>query len=295
MSEKVSKQEAQTLGEFLKATREAGNLSLDDAQDSTKITLKVLKAIERDDFSCMPAEAFCRGFYVMYAKFLKLDPEVVLGRYLEARGLPPVSANTQSTPPVRKSGQFRNYAEPSAISPIMSSILVLFIMLAVFIGGCWYFNWNPIDYLNSKLDSAQTKGQQEEVVMPAAPTPDLTPELPLQQVEEEVVTEVIPVEESVETTATQTETVEEVVVPAPYHLEIYFRNSGTLTATLDQGFFIDKEFQSDQTLQWDVQESIILDMPASIDATIRMNGIEIPLPNVENDRRLLSLPEDLLN
>jgi len=131
--------------------------------------------------------------------------------------------------------------------------------------------------------------------MPAAPTPDLTPELPLQQVEEEVVTEVIPVEESVETTATQTETVEEVVVPAPYHLEIYFRNSGTLTATLDQGFFIDKEFQSDQTLQWDVQESIILDMPASIDATIRMNGIEIPLPNVENDRRLLSLPEDLLN
>lgn len=303
MSEKVAKQETQTLGEFLKGTREAANLSLDDAQDSTKIPLNILKAMERDDFSCMPAEAFCRGFYVMFAKFLQLNPEEVLSRYLEARNLPPIAAKMQSTPPVRKSGQFRNYAEPSAISPLMSSIFALFILLAVIIGGCWYFNWNPIDYLNSKLDTVQTKGQQEEVVTPLpaqvpvvtlapAPAPDFAPP---EQIKEEITEVVAPAEDSVETIATETENDETIAVPAPYHLEIYFRNSGTLTATLDKGFLINKEFEIGQTLQWDANESIILDMPESIDATIRMNGIEIPLPDVENGRRLLSLPEDLLN
>ena len=304
MSEKEATQEAQTLGEFLKATRKSGNLSLADAQDSTKITLKVLQAMEQDDFSSMPAEAFCRGFYVMYAKFLQVDAEIVLSRYLEARGLPPVSTTKQSTPPVRKSGQFSNYAEPSAISPIMSSIFALFILLAVVIGGCWFFNWNPVDYLNSKLDTVQTQGQQEEVAtpLPAQPpvvatlTPAPAPELtPTEQIEEEAVTEVAPTEDNAEMIATEPETAEEITAPIPYHLEILFRNSGTLTATLDKGFSIEKEFQGDQTMQWDVHESIILDMPESIDATIRMNGLEIPLPDVENGRRLLSLPEDLLN
>ena len=304
MSENIIERETQTLGEFLKATRQAAKVSLDDAQNSTKITLKVLKAMEQDDFSCMPAEAFCRGFYMMYAKFLQLDPEVVLSRYLEARGLPPISAKVQSTPPVRRSGQFSNYAEPSSISPLMSSIFALFIFLAVIVGGCWYFNWNPIDYLNSKLDSIQTNGQLEEVVttppiQPPATTPapvlSPEPELPEQVVEEIIVEEAL-IEESTDMNETEEKTaVGEAVAPAPYHLEIYFRNNGTLTATLDQGFFIEKNFQNGQTLQWEVQESIVIDMPDSVDATIRMNGIEIHLPEVENGRRLLSLPEDLLN
>lgn len=304
MSEKVTEQETQSLGEFLKATRKAGNLSLDDAQNSTKITMQILEAMEQDDFSCMPAEAFCRGFYVMYAKFLQLDPDVVLSRYLDARGLPPVSAKAQSTPPVRKSGQFRNYAEPSSISPFMSSIFALFILLAVVVGGCWYFNWNPIDYLNSKLDTIQTKEQQEEVVIAPSAQPPVTIPIPAsvletdvpEQVIEEVVADETVIDESGEISETEEDvTDEEMTTPRPYHLEISFRNNGTLTATLDKGFFIDKEFQNGQTLQWDVQESIVLDMPESIDATIRMNGIEIPLPDVENGRRLLSLPEDLLN
>lgn len=304
MSEKTTEQETQTLGEFLKATRKAGNLSLDDVQDSTKITPKILKAMERDDFSYMPAEAFCRGFYVMYAKFLQLDPEVVLSRYLEARGLPPISAKTQSTPPVRKSGKFSNYAEPSSISPLMSSVFALFIFLAVIVGGCWYFNWNPIDYLNSKLDAIQTKGPQEEIVAaPLAQTPVAIPvpatdtESPEQIVEKNAAEEeeALVDDSSVMSDTEEDTAVEEIAAPTPYHLEIHFRNNGTLTATLDQGFFIDKEFLNGQTLQWEVQESIVLDMPESIDATIRMNGIEIPLPDVENGRRLLSLPEDLLN
>jgi len=42
-------------------------------------------------------------------------------------------------------------------------------------------------------------------------------------------------------------------------------------------------------------EKIILDMPETLSGTLSLNGIEIPLPVAENGRRLLSLPEDLLD
>ena len=300
MSEKDTEQKFQTLGEFLKKSRTAANLSLEDAQDSTKITLAVLKAIEKDDFSSMPAEAFCRGFYVMYAKFLNLDHEEVLSRYLEARGLPPVASNIQSTPPVRKSGQFSNYAEPSSVSPLMSSIFALTILLIVTIGGCWYFSWNPVDYLNSKLNVMKDK-EQQETILAEDPVPALSSE---PKIENEAETAPQEQESSLQVTTDiaeastplQEEAVsEEETALAPYHLEILFHNNGILTVTLDNGFFIDKEFKNGQTLQWDVQQSILLDMPDTVDATIRMNSIEILLPEAKNGRRILSLPEDLLN
>ena len=291
MSEKATEQKTQTLGEFLKETRKNSNLSLEDAWESTKITLAVLTAIEEDDFSAMPAEAFCRGFYVMYAKFLNLDHERILVRYLEVRGLPPVTSTMQSTPPVRKSGQFRNYAEPSPISPLMSSFFALFILLAVIIGTCWYFNWNPIDYLNSKLDTIQTTNQQTEVSKAALVSTSTTETLSSSETEAET---------SVQTTEntgmeTDNEQPELIAAPAPYHLEIFFRSEGTLSTTLDKGVTVDKQFESGQTLQWEMQESIVLDMPEDIEASIHMNAIEIPLPEAENGHRVLSLPEDLLN
>ncbi len=289
MSEKKAEQKTQTLGEFLKETRKNSNLSLEDAREYTKITLSVLTAIEGDDFSSMPAEAFCRGFYVLYAKFLNLDHERILERYLEVRGLPPVTSTVQSTPPVRKSGQFRNYAEPSPVSPLMSSIFALFLLLAVIIGACWYFNWNPIDYLNSKIDSIQTGSQHPEMSQAASS---------VSTIEAVVVAEAEP---SVQQTARKTsmengsEQQEYIAAPAPYYLEIYFRSEGTLSTTLDKGDPIDTPFQSGQTLQWEVKESVVLDMPDDIKADIRMNDIEIPLPEAENGHRVLSLPEDLLN
>ncbi len=289
MSEKETEQKTQTLGEFLQETRRNSNLSLEDARESTKITLAVLTAIEDDDFSAMPAEAFCRGFYVMYAKFLNLDHERILERYLEVRGLPPVTSTMQSTPPVRKSGQFRNYAEPSPVSPLMSSFFALFILLAVIIGACWYFNWNPIDYLNSKLDAIQTGNQQTEI-SETAPV-STTEALSVSATEAE--TSVQTVENmGMETGSEQPELI---ASPAPYHLEIYFHSEGTLSTTLDKGVPVDNQFQSGQTLQWEVKKSIVLDMPEDIEASIRMNDIEIPLPEAENGHRVLSLPEDLLN
>ncbi len=293
-------QETETVGEILKEAREKAKLSLHDAHEATKIPLKVLEAIERDDFSCMPAEAFCRGFYVMYAKYLTLDSDSILSKYLEARGLPPVTSTLQSTPPVHKSGKFRSYAEPSSISFFMRAILTLVVILLAVGTVCWYLHFDLVGFINNKLNPQDPSTQETPAtVVSPRPVNDTAEEVVLSKIAPQTDTAIEDVSEQttkepppVVNAAPSTETVE--TAPS-YHLEMGFRNSGTLTITLDDGFAIEKQYHQGESFKWDVKEKVTLDLPKSTQADIHFNGVEVPLPPAQNGRRLLSLPEDLLN
>ncbi len=272
MSEEEKENETQTLGALLRDTRKKKNLSLDDVRETTKISKPILEAIEADDYDNMPAVAFCRGFYVIYADFLELDSENVLARYLENRGLPPTPSKDQPAPPISKSGKFSSYAEASAISPRTSATILLVACFTVIIGICWYLSWNPIRYISAQLPSTQQTTPippQQDVIEPVIEAP------PVIVAEEPIIPE---------------EAVEE-----SYHLAITFHSSGVLAITLDNASYIDKHYVDGETLEWDIGKSLLLEMPEEIDATILLNGAELPLPEPADGRRMLSLPEDILN
>jgi cytoskeletal protein RodZ len=299
-------EETQSLGDFLREHREQKGASLTEATEATKISLPVLKAIEEDAYDRMPAEAFCRGFYSLYANFLEIDPQIVLDRYDAGKESDQNVLKKQAKPPVLKSRSSTNYAEPSHISPATSMTILTAASLIIIAGLCWYFNWNPVDYINAKLLPPQTLMEQkltepayqapaEPQANPAGIEATTPPQAPV-PIEE-------PLNDEPETDITDTEVIEELPENAqvsppeatPYHLEMYFSNNGTLKVTLDDGFVLDKRFSAGETLRWAVEKNIILDMPGTIDGTLRLNGIEIPLPAAENGRRTLSLPEDLLD
>jgi cytoskeletal protein RodZ len=272
MSKDERESELQTLGESLRDTRKKNGLSLNDAWEATRISKPVLKAMETDDYDSMPAVAFCRGFYVIYADFLKIDSKIILARYLKNRGLPPTQSKDQREPPISKSGKFSSYAEPSSISPRTSTTMFALTCFTVIVGICWYLNWNPITYISTKLLATQN--------LSLPPTPEVVTE---KAVEIPATTVKDPVPE------------EETATISPYHLEITFHNAGTLSVTQDNGFHIDKQYENGQTLEWDAEESILLDMPEEIEASILLNGTELLLPASVDGRRLLSLPDDILN
>jgi cytoskeleton protein RodZ len=322
MSHEDTQEEIQSLGAFLREHREQKGASLTEACEATKISLPVLKAIEEDAYERMPAEAFCRGFYSLYASFLELDPKIILEQYEASKETVQKSSKKPAKPPVKKSRSCTNYAEPSSISPATSLTIFTVACLITVAGICWYFNWNPVDYINTKLMLPQPSMEQEQTQAaqqtPAAPLPDPAaieagsqghgtesfneneatagitnkeeagsleplPPMLLSETNDKVI------EELPEKAQTASPAV------APYHLEIYFSSNGTLKVTLDDGFVLDKHFSAGETLQWEVEKKIILDMPETISGTLRLNEIEIPLPEAENGRRMLSLPEDLLD
>lgn len=63
------------LGKFLKETREAKGLSLDDLQQLTKIQKRYLMGIEKGNYEMMPGKFYVRAFIKQYAEAVGLDAE----------------------------------------------------------------------------------------------------------------------------------------------------------------------------------------------------------------------------
>ncbi len=88
-------------GELLKKAREEKRLSLHEVALFLKINSRVLQAIEDGDQAQLPARTFLRGFIQSYAKFLKLDAQVVLQLFAEETSPSDMSApEAETLPPV---------------------------------------------------------------------------------------------------------------------------------------------------------------------------------------------------
>lgn len=77
---------AHSVGELLKVTREAKNLTLSEVHQNTRMSLPVLKALEQDDFTSFESEIYLKGFLKSYAKYLGLDAEELARRLDGQRG-----------------------------------------------------------------------------------------------------------------------------------------------------------------------------------------------------------------
>jgi cytoskeletal protein RodZ len=75
-----------SIGEELKREREFREISLREISDATKINIRMLEAIEKDNFSALPGGIFNRNFIRAYATFIGLDPEVIIKKYLVQTG-----------------------------------------------------------------------------------------------------------------------------------------------------------------------------------------------------------------
>ena len=92
------------IGQLLRQTREAKELSLSEVEAQTRIRQRYLAALESDDWNQLPNPVVARGFLTTYARFLDLDPETLLGQLdkEKPRSSQPVSmpapAPTSATP-----------------------------------------------------------------------------------------------------------------------------------------------------------------------------------------------------
>lgn len=71
-----------TLGQQLKAAREAKGVSETEAGAATKILTRMIVAMEADDFSVMAAPTYAKGFIRLYSGYLGLDPEPLVDAYV---------------------------------------------------------------------------------------------------------------------------------------------------------------------------------------------------------------------
>lgn len=71
----------ETLGSYLRQQREQRSISLEQVSYATRISVKMLRALEENRHEELPASAFVRGYLQAYARYVDLDVNDLLLRY----------------------------------------------------------------------------------------------------------------------------------------------------------------------------------------------------------------------
>jgi len=147
-----------TVGERLRAAREAQNLSLDDVATRTRIPTRHLESIEASEWSRLPASTYSVGFAKNYASAIGLDRDEI-GEALKAEmsGYHPRQASTVEV------------IEPLDPARVMPKWLVLLAVVAVFaVTGALLF-MQKRELAGSGDQAASTQGQTSAPANAAAP------------------------------------------------------------------------------------------------------------------------------
>lgn len=75
-----------SLGDVLKSARKKKEITLEQAEEETKVRVKYLRALEQGRYDGLPGNVYAIGFLSKYADFLELDKEESIRRFRLERG-----------------------------------------------------------------------------------------------------------------------------------------------------------------------------------------------------------------
>lgn len=83
------------LGAILRQAREARELTCDHLARTTRIPLRIILAMERDDWASVPGGIFTRGYLLAYAREVGLDGQALAARIDASRASPLLEEKTR--------------------------------------------------------------------------------------------------------------------------------------------------------------------------------------------------------
>jgi transcriptional regulator with XRE-family HTH domain len=116
------------LGEEFRSAREARGLSLSDVAERLHIRSVYLAAIEDEDWKAIGAPVYVRGFMRTYARFLGLDAEDAVARFVASPAGAPPAAPTRADERSRERERERS---EDRSSPSLVAILAVLIAIGV--------------------------------------------------------------------------------------------------------------------------------------------------------------------
>lgn len=133
-----------SFGETLRRERELRQISLREISEATKINLRYLDALERNDFRHLPGGVFNKGFVKAYAQYIGVDPDGMVDAYLVEERAQAEKAAAQKPPEVirraaaaereeadRERSRFRRLWLVAAVVLVVLAILAVVAFLTI--------------------------------------------------------------------------------------------------------------------------------------------------------------------
>ncbi len=155
-------------GESLRREREMRGITLEEISSTTKVSVRLLEALESGDFSKLPGGIFTRSFIRAYANYIGLDEEHVMSEYQ-------LAAPPQGEEDLSRFGANNNKTRKRPGAPILPWAIAVLLLA----GGYGIFR-----YRGSSAEFPAPLGNASSVpsASTAAPAPLLSPSGPLPQV-----------------------------------------------------------------------------------------------------------------
>jgi len=152
-----------SFGESLRREREMRGVTLEEIAESTKISTRLLRALEQEQFSDLPGGVFTRSFIRAYAGYLGLDAEHVLAEY------------RQAAQPASDYDLNRLTAATSLSSkPASRAGALPWVVAAILLGGgyaTYRYAHRPIEASTSIVAAPAASSTPNNPASPAAPSP----------------------------------------------------------------------------------------------------------------------------
>jgi len=167
-----------TFGEELRKEREIRGISLKEIADSTKISKRFLELIEKNDFDSLPAPVFTRGFVREYARYLGLNSDEMVSRYIHfVDSNPPTEepAPSRTRPlPTRAARVTPEPVRTGWLVPALIALVVVLIILAFFLffRGRNVMSRQQADQVTSVPAPATSEPVSPEASFGTTPVPD---------------------------------------------------------------------------------------------------------------------------
>jgi cytoskeleton protein RodZ len=123
-------------GTFLRHAREQRGVSLQQLAITTKISARVLEALERNDPGRLPGGLFSRAFVRSYAREVGLDPDVVVAKFVSAF---PEEAGADEMPATTSAVEAESFEMRRRVVRGLTRLLGAALLVAVI--GFIYYSW----------------------------------------------------------------------------------------------------------------------------------------------------------
>lgn len=116
------------IGKILKETRESKNITLKEAENTTKIRHYYLQALEEEDFEKLPGKVYAIGFLKTYAKFLDIEYETLVDE-LKKKFSP---SEEHTILPKKESERSLDKSSPLNLKRYISAVLAVAILVSIY-------------------------------------------------------------------------------------------------------------------------------------------------------------------
>ena len=154
-----------SFGARLKQEREQRGISLEEISQSTKISTRLLHALEDEHFDQLPGGIFNKGFIRAYAHHLGMDEEQVVADYIAATA-PPVPEKKSAVAPQPSAQVWPDQENDSAAGLPWEAFAVVLLLAALGFAGWGFYSREK----HKDTRPAPAKHEESSLPNPAVPT-----------------------------------------------------------------------------------------------------------------------------